>query len=87
MIIDAKSVIFTLIVVLVAGYFGLKFIRKFALQIAEENHQAIRSMDAEEDEARQKKERQADAAAASAFAKVQPILTQEKEEQEKTSLV
>jgi hypothetical protein len=87
MIIDAKTVIFTLFLVLISGYFGLHFIRKFALQIAEENHNAIRDMDAAEDEARQKRERQADAAAASAYAKVQPILTKEKEEQEKSSMV
>lgn len=79
MIIDAKSIILTLIIVCIACYGGLKFVRQFALQIAQENHDAIKAMDAEEDEQRQKKERAADAAAENAFAKVKPILTQEKE--------
>jgi len=79
MIIDAKSIILTLLLVCLACYGGLKFVRQFALQIAQENHDAIKAMDAEEDEQRQKKERAADAAADLAFAKVKPILTQEKE--------
>lgn len=79
MIIDAKSIVLTLIVVLFACYGGLQFVRQFALQIAQENHDAIRAMDAAEDEARLKKERAADAASESAYAKVKPILTQEKD--------
>jgi hypothetical protein len=64
-----------LVLVVVALYFGLKFVRSFALQIAQENHDALLAMDQETEDKRQKKERSADAAAASAFAKVQPILT------------
>ena len=78
MIIDAKSIILTLFVVGVACYGGLSFVRRFALQIAEENHEALKAMD-EEDEQRQKKERAAEAAAESAYAKVKPILTKEKD--------
>jgi uncharacterized protein YpmB len=74
MIINAKTIILTLVIILIAVYVGLKFVRKFALQIAQENHDAIRAMDAAEDEVRLKKVRQADAAAATAFAKVKPIL-------------
>ena len=74
MIIDAKSIIVTLIVVFGAGIYGLKFVRKFALQIAQENHDAVAAMDQEEEQQRLKKERAADAAAAAAFAKVEPIL-------------
>jgi hypothetical protein len=62
-------------VVVIALYFGLKFIRSFALQIAQENHEALLAQDEAADTKRQKKEKAADAAAASAFAKVEPILT------------
>ena len=75
MIIDAKTIIITLVVVVIAFTWGLKFIRRFALQIAQENHAAVAAMDQDEDEKRRKKERSADAAAASAFAKVEPMLT------------
>ena len=70
MIIDAKSIILTLIVVAVAFIWGIKFIRKFALQIAQENHAAVAAMDQEDEQDRRKKERAADAAASAAFAKV-----------------
>mmetsp|Transcript_5716 Transcript_5716/g.9019 ORF Transcript_5716/g.9019 Transcript_5716/m.9019 type:complete len:93 (+) Transcript_5716:58-336(+) len=73
MIIDAKTIIITLVIVLGAGIYGLKFIRQFALQIAQENHDAVVAMDQQEEQQRLKKERAADAAAA-AFAKVEPIL-------------
>ena len=75
MIIDAKSIILTLLIVSVAFVWGLKFIRKFALQIARENHAAIAAMDQQEEEQRLRAEKQADAAAATAFAKVEPMLT------------
>ena len=81
MIIDAKSIVITLVIVAIAAYGGLQFIRKFALQIAQENHDAIRAMDAEADETRLKKERQAESATESAFAKVKPILTQDKDDE------
>jgi len=75
MIIDSKTIVITLIVVMAACIFGLKLIRQFALQIAQENHDAVTAMDQAEEDKRLKRERAADAAAASAFAKVQPILT------------
>jgi hypothetical protein len=79
MIIDAKTFILTLIVVLIAFYGGLRIVRKFALSIAQENHNANRAMDQQEEEQRAKREKMADAAAASAFEKVQPMLkTEEK---------
>ena len=53
---------------------GLKFVRKFALQIAQENHDAVLAMDQAEEEQRVRKERAADAAAATAFAKVEHSL-------------
>jgi hypothetical protein len=74
MIIDAKTIVITLVVVLVAFKWGLQFIRQFALQIAQENHGAVAAMDQEEEQQRLKKERSADAAAAAAFAKVEPLL-------------
>jgi len=75
MIINAGTVALTLIVVSVAFCFGLKFVRKFALQIARENHDAVAAMDRADEEQRLRQERAADAAAATAFAKVKPILT------------
>jgi hypothetical protein len=75
MIIDAKTIIITLLIVMVALYVGLKAVRSFALQIAQENLDANVAMDQEAQEKRLKKERDADAAAASAFAKVEPLLT------------
>lgn len=74
MIIDAKSVIITLIVVGLAFSLGVKLIRKFALQIAQENHDAISAMDQAQEQERLKKERVADAAASAAFAKVENTL-------------
>ena len=74
MIIDAKSILITLVVVALAFIYGLKFIRQFALQIAQENHDAVVAMEQEEEAQRLKKERVADAAASAAFAKVEPIL-------------
>lgn len=75
MIIDTKTVIVTLVIVAVAFSWGLKFVRQFALQIAQENHDAVAAMDQAEEQQRLKTERQADAAAAAAFAKVQPMLS------------
>lgn len=74
MIIDAKSIIVTLIVVGVAFVWGIKFVRQFALQIAQENHAAVAAMDQEEEKLRRKQERDADAAASAAFAKVENTL-------------
>jgi len=78
MIIDAKTIVITLVIVVIGAYFGLQFIRKFALQIAQENHDAILAMDQADEEVRLKKEKAADLAAASAFAKVEPLVTETK---------
>jgi hypothetical protein len=75
MIIDAKTIIVTLIIVSLGFYLGIKLIRGFALQIARENHDAILAMDNAEEGKRRKQERAADSAEASAYAKVKPILT------------
>jgi hypothetical protein len=75
MIIDKKTIVITLVVVLIAFKWGIQIIRKFALQIAQENHDAVAAMDEKEEKQRLKKERAADTAASVAFAKVEPILT------------
>jgi len=74
MIIDAKTVVLTFVVIGVATYFGLGAIRSFALSIAQENHDANLAMDMTEEARRAKRERDADAAATAAFAKVEPLL-------------
>ena len=74
MIIDAKTVILTFVIIGVASYFGLGAIRAFALSIAQENHDANLAMDMTEEARRAKRERDADAAATAAFAKVEPLL-------------
>jgi len=74
MIIDAKSIVVTLIIVAAAFNYGLKFIQKFALEIAQENHDAVTAMGQEEEQQRLKKEKAADAAAAAAYAQVESIL-------------
>jgi hypothetical protein len=74
MIIDAKTIVVTLIIVGVAGYFGLQLIRSFALSIAQENHDANLATDMTAEAKRAKREREADAAAQLAFAKVEPLL-------------
>ena len=78
MIINAPTIFVTLVIITVGGYVGLQFIRKFALQIAQENHDAMLAMDQADEEKRLKKEKLADQAAASAFAQVEPLLTQTK---------
>jgi hypothetical protein len=82
MIINAPTIIITLIIVSVGCYGGLKFVRKFALSIAQENHDAILAMDQADEEKRLKRERDADTAAATAFANVEPLLTQSKSNSE-----
>lgn len=74
MIIDAKTVLLTLTIIGVATYFGLGAIRSFALSIAQENHDANLAMDMTEEARRAKRQRDADAAATAAFAKVEPLL-------------
>ncbi|CAB9530591.1 expressed unknown protein [Seminavis robusta] len=78
MIINAPTIALTLVVISFFLYGGLVFIRKFALQIAQQNHDAILAMDQADEEKRQKRERAADAAAASAYANVEPLITQSK---------
>lgn len=82
MIIDVKTVVLTLLIVLAAFFWGIKFIRNFALQIAQENLAAVTAMDQEEEQQRLKRERNADAAAAAAFSKVEPLLKVEGKQQE-----
>lgn len=74
MIIDTKTIIVTLWLVVIALYFGLKFVRAFALSIARENHDAVAAMEQEAQEKQRKQQRDADNAAQSAFAKVEPLL-------------
>uniref|UniRef100_A0A7S4MVV3 Uncharacterized protein n=1 Tax=Odontella aurita TaxID=265563 RepID=A0A7S4MVV3_9STRA len=74
MIIDTKTVVVTLVIVAIALYGGLQIVRQFALTIAQENLDANMAIDAADEAKRLKKERDADAAAASAFAKVEPLL-------------
>ena len=74
MIIDAKTVIITFLIIGVASYLGLGAIRSFALSIAQENHDANLAMDMTEEARRAKRERDADEAATAAFAKVEPLL-------------
>lgn len=74
MIIDAKTITLTLVIVAVAFYFGLKFIRQLTLSIAQENHDANLAMDMTEEAKRAKRQRDADAAASAAFEKVEPLL-------------
>lgn len=74
MIIDAKTVAITTVIVVIALYWGLGFVRKFALQIAQDNHDAVVAMDQAEEQQRIRRERDADAAAEAAFAKVEPML-------------
>jgi hypothetical protein len=80
MIIDATTVIFTLLAVSIFFYGGLRLLRAFALSVAQQNHDANRAMDQEEQKQREKRVKMADAAAASAFAKVEPMLTVPQEE-------
>ena len=75
MIIDAKTILLCLVGMAVFLYGGLQLIRQFALQIAQENHDAVLAMDQKADQERRRKERAADQAAQAAFAKVSPILT------------
>lgn len=75
MIIDAKTIVITVVIVAVGFFAGLRMVRSFALSIAQENHDVNAALDQAEEEKRLKQERNADTAAASAFAKVEPLLT------------
>lgn len=74
MIINASTVIVTILVVSAVGFGGLQLIRQFALQIAVENFEANQAMDEKEEKSRKKKIALADAAASSAFQKVEPLI-------------
>ena len=74
MIINAKTVILSLIVISIVGYFALQMIRQFALSIALENHQANEAMDSKEEAERKKKIALADIRASDAFKKVEPLI-------------
>uniref|UniRef100_A0A7S2VBM6 Uncharacterized protein n=1 Tax=Entomoneis paludosa TaxID=265537 RepID=A0A7S2VBM6_9STRA len=74
MIINTSTIIITLFFCAIFLYGGLQLVRKFAYEIAIENHDAVTAMDTAAEADRIKKERAADEAAASAFAKVQPLL-------------
>ena len=74
MIINAKTFILTTILILIVAYFGLHFIRQFALSIALENHEANQALDTKEEIRRKKKIELADKAASDAFRKVEPLI-------------
>ena len=74
MIINAKTTVVVLLIIGVAFYWGLSVARTFALSIAQENHDANVALDMTEEAKRAKRERDADAAASAAFAKVEPLL-------------
>lgn len=74
MIINAKTVILTLILIAIVSYVGLHFIRQFAFSIALENHEANQELDAKEDRERKKRIALADQAASDAFQKVEPLI-------------
>jgi hypothetical protein len=64
-----------LVLLTFAFFFGLRMIRQVALQIAQENHDALAAMDQAAEEERKKRETRADAEASAAYAKVKPILS------------
>ena len=74
MIINATSITIGIVIIAVAFYAGLHVIRHFALTIAQENHDANLEEDQREEMKRLRRERDADAAATAAFAKVEPML-------------
>lgn len=74
MIINAQTITITILIISVAFYAGLQVVRRFALTIAQENHDANVAEDMAEEAKRLRRERDADAAASAAFAKVEPML-------------
>jgi len=74
MILTTTTITIGIVIIAVAFYAGLHVIRHFALTIAQENHDANMEEDQREVMKRMKKERDADAAASAAFAKVEPML-------------
>lgn len=76
MIIDAKTIIITIIFIFMGGYIGLRLIRSFALTIAQENHAANVALDTADEVQRSKRLREADEMVASAFSNVEPLVTE-----------
>mmetsp|Transcript_10867 Transcript_10867/g.15839 ORF Transcript_10867/g.15839 Transcript_10867/m.15839 type:complete len:110 (-) Transcript_10867:217-546(-) len=74
MIINGMTAVFTLIIIILLGFIGLRLIRQFAFSIALENHEANHALDTKEDKARRKKIELADKAASDAFRKVEPLI-------------
>eukprot|EP00523_Entomoneis_sp_CCMP467_P000961 CAMPEP_0168758786 /NCGR_PEP_ID=MMETSP0724-20121128/21885_1 /TAXON_ID=265536 /ORGANISM="Amphiprora sp., Strain CCMP467" /LENGTH=126 /DNA_ID=CAMNT_0008807685 /DNA_START=158 /DNA_END=538 /DNA_ORIENTATION=+ len=74
MIINTSTIFLTLLLVVVFLYGGLQLVRKFAYEIAMENHEAVTALDNAAQAERLRKERAADEQAAAAYAKVQPLL-------------
>lgn len=78
MINNAPTIIVALLIIMVFVYGGLIFVRKFALQIAQENHEAMMAMDQADEEKRLKREKESDLAVGAAYANVEPLLTTSK---------
>uniref|UniRef100_A0A6U2MWT1 Uncharacterized protein n=1 Tax=Leptocylindrus danicus TaxID=163516 RepID=A0A6U2MWT1_9STRA len=70
---SAVLAVFLSIALLALLYFGLTFARRFALSIAQENHDAIVEEDAAAERERLKREKEADAAVSAAFKNVQQL--------------
>lgn len=74
MIINTSTIFLTLLVIVIFLYGGLQLVRKFAYEIAMENHEAVTALDNAAQAERMRKERAADEQEAAAYAKVQPLL-------------
>ena len=70
MIINTSTIILSFLILGIFAYFGLQVIRKFALQIAIEEHQNLIAMDSEAEANRKKQEKIAEEAEKSAMQKV-----------------
>lgn len=70
MIISPFTVVVALLVMACFAYFGLQIIRKFALQIAMEEHENLVAMDNENEANRQRQEKIAEEAEARAKQKI-----------------
>jgi len=75
MIIDTKTIIITFITIVIAAYIGLRFIRSFALTIAQENHAANLALDSADELQRLRRMREADEMVANAFSNVEPLVS------------
>lgn len=70
---SAALVVLISIALLALTYFGLLFARRFALSIAQENHDAIVEEDAAAERERLKREKEADTAVSAAYTNVQQL--------------